>query len=205
LLAFAAFVALVLEWRYRYKGEQGRIFREVVKDIRLLPEEMRGKILEAAEKQGEIEEELMQRFMEKSGVRESDMEEEQPFLPSFTYILGVLFATIFFGPEIAILGVVALSVGDSVATMVGKAVGQVSLPYNEGKSLEGSLGFVLSVFLALLAGFVWLPTYALFGGWETALTVAVAGAVAETLPTVEDNFAVPFVVGVVVMLVLWFM
>ena len=97
------------------------------------------------------------------------------------FALGALFCIVFFAKEVAFVGLVALSLLDSVTTLVGLRFGRTRI-YNH-KSLEGTLaGFaVTAIVLALL-----LPP-------GIALVTAVAAAVAELASPVDDNLVVPVV------------
>jgi dolichol kinase len=90
----------------------------------------------------------------------------------------------------AIWGVLAF--GDGMATIVGRLTGGPRLPWNIRKGWYGSLTFVLfgtlgaAVLIAWTRGIPFLPTLPL------AASLALACAVAESLPLpVDDNITVP--------------
>lgn len=94
--------------------------------------------------------------------------------------------------EACAVGVVVLGLGDPVAALVGRRFGRTKLLH--GRSLEGSLAFVLVGFLGALATLllaypaIALPTAAMMAG-----AGAVAGAVAELLShRLDDNLTVPW-------------
>ncbi|MCT8336411.1 phosphatidate cytidylyltransferase [Methanoculleus sp. Afa-1] len=97
------------------------------------------------------------------------------------FTLGALFCIVFFTKEIAFVGLVALSLLDSVTTLAGLRFGRTRI-YNH-KSLEGTLaGFaVTAAALCLL-----LPP-------GIALMTAAAAAIAELVSPVDDNLVVPVV------------
>lgn len=100
---------------------------------------------------------------------------------SLYYALGVLFALGLLrdSPIYAISVILILSLGDSLATVIGRR-GRHPLPWNGEKSFEGSLGFILGCLPALLV----LP------GPATAIAIIVAWAT-ESLPRIDDNITVP--------------
>ena len=82
--------------------------------------------------------------------------------------------------------------GDSAASLIGGTI-STSLPFNKGKTWEGSVaGFVL----AFLGGCLFLPPlYALIGA-AIAMTV-------EVLPLpINDNVSIPIVTGAALTLLL---
>ena len=92
---------------------------------------------------------------------------------------GALFCVAFFAKEVAFVGLVALSLLDSVTTLAGVRFGKTRI-YNH-KSLEGTLaGFAAT---AIVLGLLVPP--------GVALATAAAAAVAELASPVDDNLVVP--------------
>jgi dolichol kinase len=85
------------------------------------------------------------------------------------------------------------ALGDSTASLFGGLISKKPLPFNKGKTLEGSL---VGFFFAFLAGSFFIsPVKALIGA-------AVAMAI-ECLPLpVNDNILMPLCTGLVLMLVI---
>lgn len=88
-----------------------------------------------------------------------------------------------------------LGLGDAASALVGVAYGRQRLPWNRRKSLEGTAaglaaGFLAGSFLGALpyvvAGMAIPPLF-----YGVVLVGAMAGALAETVPRVEDNLVVP--------------
>jgi dolichol kinase len=77
---------------------------------------------------------------------------------------------------------------------VGKRFGKIKLPFQEHKTLEGSLAFLLVGFLVSLTQISLLP--ALFG--------ALSGALTEAYSPIDDNLTIPIVAGLVMSLVVYF-
>ncbi len=111
------------------------------------------------------------------------------------YPLSVLALIVVFRDDLHVAGLAwaALAFGDGFATLVGKSVRGPRLPWNRDKSWSGLIGFVLfSVPPLLLLSYhlsdevSWLPR------WLAVTGVAVAGAIAESLPLgIDDNITVP--------------
>ncbi|HVM45746.1 MAG TPA: hypothetical protein VM582_07395 [Candidatus Thermoplasmatota archaeon] len=110
-------------------------------------------------------------------------------------IIGV--AHQFFGLSWAIaFGAYAiLGIGDAASALVGVAYGRRKLAWNRKKSAEGTLAGLVAGFLA---GVVMASVPYAFAGLvipplilPVVLVGATAGALAETIPNVEDNFVVP--------------
>lgn len=84
---------------------------------------------------------------------------------------------------------VILAFGDGFATLIGRHVPLVKLPWNSDKSLGGSLTFLLFGTAASIAA-------AMFFNYEridVAIAAAVVATIAESLPLrIDDNITVPF-------------
>lgn len=95
---------------------------------------------------------------------------------------GIWLTIAAFPPEAAACGVLILAVGDSVASLVGRAFGYTLLPHNPRKTLIGSFSlFGVGVIIAIF--YVSLP-------W--ALLVGTVASVLESLPVgAADNFLLP--------------
>ena len=88
-----------------------------------------------------------------------------------------------------------LGLGDAASALVGVAYGRRRLPWNARKSVEGTTAGLLAGFLggavlgALPYAVAGMAIPPLFHG--VVLLGAAAGALAETIPRVEDNLVVP--------------
>lgn len=99
--------------------------------------------------------------------------------------------------SIAFAAYAILGLGDAASALVGVAYGRTKLPWNRKKSVEGTFaGLTVGFFAGAVMGVVPFA----FAAGAVALTPlfflivlagAVAGALAETIPRVEDNFVVP--------------
>ena len=109
------------------------------------------------------------------------------------FAIGILLTLLLFPAPVNGAAIAIFTLGDSTASLFGGLISKKPLPFNKGKTLEGSLaGF----FFAFLAGsFFVSPVLALIGA-------AVAMAI-ESLPLpVNDNILIPLVTGLVLMLML---
>lgn len=100
----------------------------------------------------------------------------------FLFGLGIWLTVALFEPAAAAVGVLVLAIGDSAASLLGKAFGATTLPYNPGKTLLGSLSlFAVGVLIAIF--YVSVP-------W--ALLVGAVASLVESLPLgPSDNLLLP--------------
>jgi len=109
------------------------------------------------------------------------------------FALGILLTLILFPFAASSAAIAIFALGDSTASIFGRIYGRDILPFNKGKTLEGSVfGFVF----AFLAGSVFtVPLKSLIGAL-IAMTV-------ESLPLpVNDNFITPLITGAALTLML---
>ncbi|WCJ34729.1 Farnesol kinase chloroplastic [Euphorbia peplus] len=98
---------------------------------------------------------------------------------------------------VAIAAICNLCAGDGIADVVGRRFGSQKLPYNQNKSLAGSIAMAVGGFLACLS---YMYYFSLFGyvekSWDMAVgfaAVSVASAIVESLPIstkLDDNLTV---------------
>ena len=100
---------------------------------------------------------------------------------------GILFTLVAFHAPANYAAIGMFCLGDSTASLFGGLVSN-SLPFNKGKTWEGSLaGF----FFAFLAGMLFLPTHPL-----VALVGAAIAMTVEVLPLpINDNLLIPIITG----------
>ncbi|MGB9634873.1 MAG: phosphatase PAP2 family protein [Candidatus Micrarchaeia archaeon] len=104
-----------------------------------------------------------------------------PGYGAFWYAMGVLFLFVFITDvNYLIASIIALGIGDGVATLVGK-YGRLQNPLDRNKTVEGTLGFFTSVMLL---------SYPFVG--MLAIPLAALTAIVEAIPPkFDDNFTIP--------------
>lgn len=119
-------------------------------------------------------------------VQYGDRCDPMPGKGAFFFVVSALSCIILFPVTVVVPALVALSVLDSVTTLVGVRFGRHRL-YN-GKSWEGTLSGIAVTVLALL------PSLTLIG----ALAASVIAGIIELFSPVDDNLVIP--VGVCILL-----
>jgi dolichol kinase/phosphoserine phosphatase len=109
------------------------------------------------------------------------------------FAFGILLTLIFFPAPASSAAIAIFALGDSTASLVGEAFARNHLPFNRGKSLEGSLaGF----FFAFLAGTVFVTPWIALIGATVAMTI-------EYLPLpINDNLLMPLCTGLALTLII---
>ena len=107
----------------------------------------------------------------------------------FLLAIPIIIALFYAFPLKVVLGaLLVLSVGDAFSAIFGKAFGKTRV-FGSKRTLEGTIAGIITSFLALLLLFAPL----------TAFAAALLGMLAEHLPF-DDNFAIPIVAGVVLII-----
>lgn len=109
------------------------------------------------------------------------------------FALGIALTLLLFPLPLAGAAVAAFALGDSTASLFGKALGKTRLPFNRGKTLEGSL---ISFFFAFLASAYFItPSY--------AIIAAALAVIIESLPLpLNDNLTTPLITALILSLVI---
>jgi dolichol kinase len=109
------------------------------------------------------------------------------------FAVGIMLALILFPTPVGYAAIAVFTLGDSLATLVGKRLGRHVFPYNSGKKIEGTVfGFLFAWLGALL--FIVNPLKALVG--------AGVGMFVETLPApISDNLTIPLVSGLAMLII----
>ena len=102
-----------------------------------------------------------------------------------TLSLGVILSLILFPKLIACVAIMVVAFSDSIATVIGRFYGRLKIPYNHGKSVEGSIAFFVSAFMCSI---FYVPLW-------TALIVSFVSCIIESLPFKIDNISVPLGTG----------
>jgi len=112
------------------------------------------------------------------------------------FALGILITLLLFPSPASGAAIVIFALGDSSASIFGGILGRTSIPFNKGKTLEGSIvGFAF----AFLGGMFIIGPVMAFVGAITAIAV-------ESLPwPLNDNIVTPVVTGAILTSTLaWF-
>lgn len=102
------------------------------------------------------------------------------------FALGILLTLLLFPRSASNAAIVIFALGDSTASIFGKMFGRRTIPFNKGKTLEGSLiGFVF----AFLAAAFFVDPFMAASGAAVAMFI-------ESLPLpVNDNLVLPLATG----------
>ena len=110
-----------------------------------------------------------------------------------SYLLtSAIVCVAFFPPEIAFVSMAFLSIGDSLAALIGIKFGKRKF-YNSDKTLEGSLACFVSTFIFGLFVFKDMPFLAFLGAFSVTLAEA-------TSFKIDDNVKIPIISGIVMSL-----
>lgn len=100
---------------------------------------------------------------------------------------GIALSLLIFPQKIGYAAIAVLTLGDSSASILGKRFGSMKIPFNKGKSVEGSICGLVIAFLGAL----------LFVDPITALLGAVSGILIEAIPLpFDDNLLIPLAAGI---------
>jgi len=104
-----------------------------------------------------------------------------------TLAIGAMIALLLYPEPASRIAIYALAFGDGFASLVGKLIGGVRIPYTKGKTLAGSLAcfFVVAII-----------SFRILQNPAKALTVAAVATLLEVLPTDDlDNILIPVGTG----------
>ena len=113
-------------------------------------------------------------------------------------MLGFILSLVLFPKNIALASIAILSVGDSVAHLVGRFGGAMPHPFNIAKMIEGTMVGTLCAFLVAMI-FV-DPISAFLAAFVAMLFEAVEVKVWK-YSALDDNIIVPMIAGIVMLLV----
>ena len=109
------------------------------------------------------------------------------------FALGISFSLLFLPVPIGYVAITVLILGDGGAHILGIKYGKTPLPFNKGKNVEGTIFGFLFAFLGAM----------LFVSPLVALIAAGVGMLVEGIPSpINDNFTIPFVVGLLLILIM---
>ena len=103
--------------------------------------------------------------------------------------IGAMLALLLYPSEASTIAIYALAFGDSAASLIGKAVGGVRIPFTRGKSVAGSL----ACFVTILA-----ISFRFTGNLAVSFVIAASTTVLEAMPATDmDNIIIPVGTGFV--------
>jgi dolichol kinase/membrane-associated phospholipid phosphatase len=111
---------------------------------------------------------------------------------SFFMVLGALLSVMLFERNIAMAALAVMALGDSVTNIFGRYFGEVKLPYNPKKTVDGAL---LGVGAATMAAFFFVPFHVALIGSLCAMFVETLDL--KIIVEIDDNVLVPLVAGAV--------
>eukprot|EP00054_Salpingoeca_dolichothecata_P035632 m.5859 g.5859 ORF g.5859 m.5859 type:complete len:275 (-) comp5679_c0_seq1:22-846(-) len=130
---------------------------------------------------------------------------ERYIIPAATwYCVGLVAVVVMFDKTAAIIAALVLSIGDPMATLVGRRWGKTPL-FVAQKSLEGTSAFFLSSFVYVLIFLMWRrPGLGSPHSILLSFVAAIVGALAEMFgnDTFDDNLTIPLSVGLIIHLLL---
>lgn len=104
-----------------------------------------------------------------------------------TLVLGILVSAFLYSETACAVGVFALAFGDGLASLGGKFLGRLRVPFTGGKTCAGSLVCLTAIFVS---------TYAVTRNAFLSLICSVCGMLIEILPLKDfDNLAIPVLIG----------
>jgi dolichol kinase/phosphoserine phosphatase len=107
------------------------------------------------------------------------------------FALGIFLTLVLFPPPVNAAAIASFALGDSTASLFGRTFGRNTMPFNRGKTVEGS---VVCFFFAFLASVYFVPP-------AFALVASAAATIVESLPLpIDDNLATPLITGFVLFL-----
>lgn len=75
-------------------------------------------------------------------------DENKFVLGPVTLVVGIIAAALLWKPAAARIGIYALAFGDGLASLVGKLIGRIHIPFTKGKTAAGSLACFYAVFIS---------------------------------------------------------
>ena len=108
-------------------------------------------------------------------------------LGPLTLVVGILLAALLCPPKAAAVGILALAFGDGLASLAGKFLGNLRIPYTGGKTCAGSLMCFVAIFVSC---------FCVMGRADVSLAAALCGMFIEVLPLKDyDNILIPLLLG----------
>ena len=114
-------------------------------------------------------------------------DENKFVLGPVTLVIGIICAALLLPAEAAKVGIFALSFGDGTASLVGKVIGRIVIPFSGGKTVAGSLTCFIAVYISC---------FCVCQNAFSSLIIALFAMLIEVLPLKDfDNIVIPIFVG----------
>lgn len=111
-----------------------------------------------------------------------------------TLVFGIVSASLIFKPEYYSIGILALAFGDGLASLSGKMLGRIKLPFMYGKTAAGSLSCFVAIFIC---------SFLFSNSVACSLVIALCGMILEMLPLKDfDNLIIPIALSFVASLLI---
>lgn len=106
-----------------------------------------------------------------------------------TLVLGIVIASLIFESEYYTIGILSLAFGDGIASISGKMLGRIKIPFIYGKTVAGSLSCFFAIFIC---------SFLISKNTASSIIIATSGMVLEMLPLKDfDNLLIPIVLSLV--------
>lgn len=110
------------------------------------------------------------------------------------YAIAILLTILTFPKPVALIAIYSLAIADPLSAMVGIRWGRRRIV--PGKTIEGSLAFLVATSVVAYAVLTWATPAALGARIEVSLVIAFFAAACESLPLrIDDNLTIPLAVG----------
>ncbi len=114
-------------------------------------------------------------------------DENKFVLGPVTLVVGIIAAALLWKPDAARIGIYALAFGDGLASLVGKLIGRIHIPFTKGKTAAGSLACFYAVFIS---------SFCVGKNALVSLILAFVAMIVEIIPMTDfDNIVIPIVIG----------
>ena len=114
-------------------------------------------------------------------------DENKFVLGPVTLVTGIIIAALLWDSLPARIGIYALAFGDGLASLVGKLIGRIHIPFTKGKTAAGSLSCFYAVFIS---------SFIVGQNAFVSLILATVAMFVEVIPMTDfDNIVIPVVIG----------
>ena len=107
----------------------------------------------------------------------------------YTSILTILTYYYWIDNPIGIIAMIQLAIGDGFADIIGRKFGKIKWPYNNKKSIEGTLGFFITSIIStqlLVNNF-----YHYDFDFNKIIIISLVSSLVETFSNIDDNISIP--------------